>query len=107
MKLELPSRELLESALYASANATTKIVFLVLIGVVATANGTYSHSNIKTYIRVCIDTLHTHTHMSHHSFPHLFAGVFNDQGVSDLGRLVYHVTLPALLFVNIISEVCK
>src|SRR6056297_707150 len=33
------------------------------------------------------------------------AGVFNDQGVSDLGRLVYHVTLPALLFVNIISEV--
>jgi len=32
-------------------------------------------------------------------------GVFNDQGVSDLGRLVYHVTLPALLFVNIISEV--
>ena len=32
-------------------------------------------------------------------------GVFNDQGVSDLGRLVYHVTLPSLLFVNILREV--
>lgn len=32
-------------------------------------------------------------------------GVFNDQGVSDLGRLVYHVTLPSLLFVNILRQV--
>lgn len=32
-------------------------------------------------------------------------GVFNDQGVSDLGRLVYYITLPSLLFVNILREV--
>ncbi|KAM3571679.1 hypothetical protein VYU27_006288 [Nannochloropsis oceanica] len=70
MLIEMPTWEQLQESLSASANATSKIVFLVLIGVAATAHG-----------------------------------VFNDQGVSDLGRLVYHVTLPALLFVNIISEV--
>jgi hypothetical protein len=37
---ELPTRDLIEDALSASANATCKIVFLVLIGVVATAQGT-------------------------------------------------------------------
>ena len=31
--------------------------------------------------------------------------MFNDQGVSDLGRLVYFITLPSLLFVNILREV--
>ena len=70
MRIELPTKELLQNALSASANSVAKLVFLTLLGVWATANG-----------------------------------VFNDQGVSDLGRLVYHVTLPALLFVNIISEV--
>ncbi len=39
MRFELPSRELLQEAFSASANATTKIVFLVVIGVIATANG--------------------------------------------------------------------
>ena len=39
MYIEMPTREQLEDALSASANATSKIVFLVLIGVVATANG--------------------------------------------------------------------
>lgn len=39
MHFEFPSAELLKEALSASANATTKIVFLVIIGVIATANG--------------------------------------------------------------------
>ena len=39
MRLEVPSWELIEDALSASANATVKIVFLVIIGVIATANG--------------------------------------------------------------------
>eukprot|EP00894_Picocystis_sp_ML_P002353 jgi/Pico_ML_1/52870/g3511.t1 len=32
-------------------------------------------------------------------------GVFDSRGISDLGRLVYHVSLPSLLFYNIMYEV--
>lgn len=33
-----------------------------------------------------------------------FKGVFDSKGISDLGRLVYHITLPALLFSKILQE---
>jgi len=33
-----------------------------------------------------------------------FRGVFDQRGVSDLGRLVYHITLPCLLFGKILKE---
>ncbi|KAG8466265.1 hypothetical protein KFE25_002021 [Diacronema lutheri] len=33
-----------------------------------------------------------------------FKGIFDSKGISDLGRLVYHITLPALLFSKILKE---
>lgn len=33
------------------------------------------------------------------------AGVFNERGISDLGRLVYYISLPSLVFTNILTEV--
>ena len=32
-------------------------------------------------------------------------GVFNEKGLSDLGRLVYNLSLPSLVFSNILTEV--
>ena len=32
-------------------------------------------------------------------------GVFDQEGISDLGRLVYHLSMPALIFSNIVSLV--
>ena len=32
-------------------------------------------------------------------------GVFDEGGISDLGRLIYFISLPCLIFTNIITEV--
>jgi predicted permease len=40
-------------------------------------------------------------------FCFMIAGIFNERGISDLGRLVYHISLPALVFSNILTEVSK
>eukprot|EP00418_Pyrodinium_bahamense_P086012 CAMPEP_0179072798 /NCGR_PEP_ID=MMETSP0796-20121207/32241_1 /TAXON_ID=73915 /ORGANISM="Pyrodinium bahamense, Strain pbaha01" /LENGTH=589 /DNA_ID=CAMNT_0020769971 /DNA_START=6 /DNA_END=1775 /DNA_ORIENTATION=+ len=34
-----------------------------------------------------------------------FQGVFDQKGISDLGKLVYRISLPSLLLVNIVNEV--
>lgn len=34
-----------------------------------------------------------------------FRGVFDQKGISDLGKLVYHISLPSLLLVSILKEV--
>ncbi|KAJ1639650.1 hypothetical protein T492DRAFT_856246 [Pavlovales sp. CCMP2436] len=34
-----------------------------------------------------------------------FKGIFDSKGISDMGRLVYHITLPALLFSKILKRV--
>lgn len=34
-----------------------------------------------------------------------YKGIFNEKGISDLGRVVYNITLPALVFTNIVKEI--
>jgi predicted permease len=86
----LPPRQLFEDAILAASSATLKLVFLVMIGVAATYKGALplpcGARALAAHQRAC-------------------AGVFNERGISDMGRLIYNLSLPALVFSNILTEV--
>lgn len=94
--LHFPEKDLLLTAIRASTDATLKIVILVLLGVYATTKGTQS-----------LTLEESSPNGEYKPYCFMIAGIFNERGISDLGRLVYHISLPALVFSNILTEVGK